>query len=186
MAKKAKTLDDALNYIYRNYVKCTQSAALYAATQAKEDVNNKAMNCVEQYYASFEPSIYRRTDSLRHAIVKHLQKKVMPDDRMIIEAGVIYDANRLQQYVQGNPAYDGSQKWRPVEATYVIENFLQGIHPETDGSHIPGQVSYFECVAPPIPEDEMAKYLNSYSSTFDDNMISRYAQIAAKYLNKDV
>lgn len=173
MAKKTKTLDEAIDDIIRDYKNVIEKAVNDAAIEARKDIYNYSMTCIEEYYAGYDPKSYKRSDSLRYSVLPHLVRyKNKAGDKMKIRVGVEYNPFALEAYTQGNPAYDGSSHYTPVDPWYVIENYLNGIHPATNGARNEDDVVYWEIPVAPSPTEKMATYLENYvKTTFNDNII---------------
>lgn len=179
MAQK-KSLDAAIDELLKDYKTAITKSVEYASDRAVEDIWKYSLSCLEAYYDNYDPNRYDRTDSLWHAFVPYL--KIKNNSKSITSTvGVEYDASVLDAYISSNDAYNGSKKYRPVDASWVIQNYLEGVHPATDGSSIPGGAIYFEIRDPVSPAQKMEQYLNDYIKTFDSNLlISLAAQVAKK------
>lgn len=176
MAQKTKTLDEAINDMMKDYKKVVEQAAHSATQEARKDIYKYAMTCIDEYYAGYPPTWYDRSNSLRHAVVPYRNGYTMKD-KMIIHTGVKYDPFVLEAYTQGNEAYNGSSHYTPVDPWYVINNYLQGIHPKTNGARDEDEVEYFEHRVTPSPRIKMEKYLQQYVKlTFNTNFMFAIAQ----------
>ena len=173
---KAKTLDNAIDELMKNYTSALKEAVNYASGKAAEDIYKQAMNCLSEYYDNYDPTSYNRSDSLWHAIVPYCQ--IHDNEKEIISrVGVEYNPFMLETYVDGNPAYSGSKAYDPVDSWYVVENYLEGIHPATNGSRDPDNVLYYEIRDPVSPTEKMEKYLDNYvSTTFHNNILISFAK----------
>ena len=173
---KTMTIEQAINKLMENYKSALEEAVEYASNKAVEDIYKYSMTCLEEYYDSYDPTSYNRTDSLWHAILPYSETHNTGDE-IISRVGVEYNALVLESYIAGNPAYVGSKKYGQVEASYVLDNYLEGIHPITNGESDADKVVYYEIRDPQSPTDKMEAYLNNYASTtFKKNMMVSFAK----------
>ncbi len=175
MARKGKVrgLDEAINELFKDYEGALTEAMKYASEIAQDDIDFKAKSCLYEYYENFqpgkgEPNIYERTDSLVNSFVPYMGVKRVGNN---IEAsvGMGYHPSVL------DGVYSGSIKWTSVDGWWVLNNYLQGIHPTTDGSPLPG-AEYFPVYDPISPDTKMEKYLNDYTKTFNNNVLASFAK----------
>ena len=172
MAKaKVRGLDEAIDEVFKNYEKALTKAMKYAAEKARDDIEFKAKSCLWEYYWNFqptthEPNIYERTGQLENAFVPYMSVKRVGDS-IVVSAGMGYDSTKL------DGIYYGSKKWRPVDGSWVLNNYLKGIHPTTDGSSEPG-APYFAVVDEVSPETKMKTYLDDYIKTFNKNVFDSF------------
>lgn len=175
MAQK-KSLDAAIDELLKDYKTALTKAVGYASNKASEDIWKYSLSCLEAYYDNYDPNRYDRTDSLWHAFVPYLNIKENSDN-ITSTVGVEYDASVLDAYIKANDVYNGSKQYQPADASWVIENYLNGVHPATDGSRVPGGAFYYEIVDPISPTQKMEEYLNRYvRTTFQDNLLVSFAQ----------
>jgi hypothetical protein len=192
MAKNDKDLDKALNKaiddILKDYKGAMREAVKFAAKKTEADMMNKAKNCLQEYYDNFEPNAYKRTHILQYAFLPY-SKIQYGDDKISGSVGVQYDAETLEQYI-GEPSmylgsngmpkvkhvgYYGSSNYQPVDAWWVIDNYLNGIHPTTDGKY-----TYIEIVDPVSPNRKMDEFIKNYAKTFDTNVFNGLLDQIAK------
>ena len=127
------------------------------------------------YYDSYEPTSYERTDYLWHAILPYTEPIKHMQNGIVSVVGVAYDPSKLEG------VYSGSKKYHPVDGSWVLDNYLRGIHPSTDGSSIPDMAFYYEVVDPVSPTDKMNNYLNQYATTtFHNNILVSFAKQITK------
>ena len=55
--------------------------------------------------------------------------------------------------------YYGSKSYSPAEGGWILENYLMGIHPATNGSSNPETVLYYEIIDDKSPHTKMQEYL---------------------------
>jgi hypothetical protein len=175
MARKAKVrgLDEAIDELFKNYEGALTEAMKYASEIAKNDIDFKAKSCLYEYYDNFqpgegEPNIYERTGHLEDAFIPYMNIECAGNN---VEAsvGMGYWAFML------DGVYSGSNNWTPVDGSWVLDNYLKGIHPTTDGSSYPGApyIPVFDLVS---PDTKMEKYLNDYTKTFNNNVLISFAK----------
>ena len=168
MAKR--TLESAIDELMKNYESALKEAVEYASNEAVKDIYKESISCLERYYDSYDPTSYDRTDNLWRAIVPCLT--IQHDkDRITSVVGVEYDAARIAE------AYYGSKKYSPTDSAWILDNYLRGVHPATDGNSKPGEAFYYENVDPISPTTYMTEYLNNYANTtFHKNIITSFAK----------
>ena len=176
----AKTLEQAINELMENYEIAIQKAVEYASDEAVKDIYKYSITCLEEYYENYNPSRYIRTDSLWHAILPY-SESFNNGKEIVSRVGVEYNPFVLETYINGNPAYFGSNAYGQVDAWYILDNYLEGIHPATNGSSNPDTVVYYENIDVESPTDKMEKYLNNYASTtFHNNILISFAKQITK------
>ena len=174
MAKR-NGLDAAIEELRKNYKQVLKEAVQYATKEAKKDVHNKALTCLETYYMNYNPTSYDpRSESLQRSFVPYGRVKGNNNYLMSI-VGVEYDSLRLESYA--GDSYNASKKYGRVDASWVIDNYLEGIHPRTDGSSTVGGGDYEnqKWIDPISPSDTMEEYLINYANTFHNNVYSYLA-----------
>ena len=172
MAKaKVQGIEEAINSIFKRYNSNLKKAMEYATKQAEFDINFEAKSCLYQYYDNYDPTWYERTDSLIQAFVPY--NKVTTDSRGILASvGVVYDPSRLdgvyQSEASDNPFFN------PVDSTWVLKNYLAGIHPRTNGwpkyNRDDGLI-YDPVIDDVSPDTKMKEYIERYKDTFDKNVL---------------
>lgn len=195
MARRAKNIDEALDNAIEELLKDTRGAMKkaveYAVDQAEHDFMEKINSCLEQYY-EWEPNAYERTRTLHNAFVPYRPKINYTGDRATGSVGVEYSVAKLEESIVNTSGetrkatsksgmserivhvgYYGSAKHQPVDAWWVLENFLAGRHP--DGGD---DISSFYVGQKP-PEEVMSEFRDNYDKTFDQNvLLSLLSQIA--------
>lgn len=177
MAKaKIKGLDKAIDEVYKNYKVSIKHAVNEAVEKAKDDIKLKAYSCLIEYYNDYpDPSSYNRTYSLSQCFVPY---GVAYDNGDVItcDMGIDYDASMLMG------EYYGSQKYSPADPEWIIDNYLAGIHPRTDGSSIPGDGDYYNqrYIGDFSPSVEMQRFLDNYWFTFNNNLKKSLAKQTLK------
>ena len=169
----------AIDDLRKNYKQVLREAVQYATEEAQIDVHTRALTCLEEYYANYNPISYDpRSKSLHKSFVPYMNIKTN-NTQIISTVGVEYNSDILEAYAAAS-YYDASKKYGNVDGDWVIDNYLEGIHPTTDGSSIPGQAVYIEVVDDKSPTDKMKDYFEQYVSTFDNNVTSYLAAYIMK------
>jgi hypothetical protein len=199
VAKNDKSLDlalsNAIDDLLRDYRGAMKEAIKFAAKQAEEDLMAKAKTCLQEYYESYDPTErYDRTKTLQYAFLPYsnIQYK---QDSVVGKVGVEYEPLMIEMMMP-NPVYytgrDGSKKishegyygssnYQPVDASWVLDNYLKGIHPVTNGGRTSETAIYYEVYDVKSPNQKMNEFIKSYDKTFDENvLLALLGQIAKK------
>lgn len=190
MAKNSKSLDKALSKavdeILKDYKSAMTEAVRYAVKQAERDFMNRAYSCLEEYYNNFEPDVYERTETLRYAFLPYSNVKY-GKDKITGQVGVEYSADMLEQMMPApvysmtgqikHKGYYGSEKHQPVDAWWVLENYLLGLHP--DG----GDDRESFIVDDKSPNEKMNEFIEQYAATWDENVLAGLLAQVAKKMN---
>ena len=215
MAKKNKSLDEALEKavedLLKDEKKAMKKAVKFAVKAAQTDLMAKADSCLIEYYNEYSPSRYNRTNSLRQSFLPY-EKVVTKGDIVEGSVGVQYSASRLQEYIEMEQpgsweredgslhgGYYGSRNYQPVDAWWVIENYLEGIHPTTQNVYAEDDFitytvngkerkqkmligsTYVPVKVGRSANEKMNEFINQYDKTFDENLLlGLMAQLAAK------
>lgn len=191
MANNDKEFDlafsNAIDEVLKDWKASMKESVNSAVKEAQNDFMKKSLNCLQEYYNSYSPDVYDRTNTLRHAFLPYLdidEKK----DKIVGSVGVQYDASILEQYI-GDPVmymgrdgiprikhvgYYGSAKHQPVDAWWVLDNYLNGIHPDGSANEEDYIVDYKS------PNQKMDEYKKSYAKTFDENVLFGLLRQVAK------
>lgn len=168
----ARTLDAAINELLQDYKKAIAVAVDDASKRATTDIWKHSLTCLDEYYEAYEPNSYNRSDSLWSAFLPY-QTIVHGKDEIVSTVGVEYNAGMLTTYT-------GSKKYTPTDGGWVLNNYLNGVHPGTNGGHTKETSWYdptlFGQVDSPTPTDKMEKYINEYVKTFDRNVLTAFAR----------
>ena len=162
---KGKTLDQAVDELFKDYKKAIKVAAQKATDKAGADIYAKSISCLMEYYDDYDPTSYNRTYSLWRCFVPYTNLVQETKDGFICSAGMDYDPSLLVG------TYSGSEIYTPTDAEWVIDNYLSGIHPRTDGSRDVGggNYEYEKYQGSFVPAYEMQLYLDRYRYTFERN-----------------
>lgn len=167
--RKVRGLDEALNELFADYEKSLTEAMKYAAEKAKDDIEEKAKSCLWEYYESYDPRAYDRYGHLEDAFIPYMNVGRVGNS---VEASV---GMGYWPFMLDGIYNDGSNQWRPVEGWWVLDNYLKGIHPTTDGSTHIG-APYIPIFDAESPEDKMEGYLEKYIKTFSNNIKAGFAK----------
>lgn len=185
MAQNNKKIDialsNAVDEILNNYEEAMSKAVNYAIAQTEKDYWQAANECLVNYYLEDRPDVYQRTEKLHNALLPYKDvKKNEKTNKISGVVGVQYDADALEASIGDPPmymgrdgvprikhiGYYGSAKHQPVDAWWVLQNYLKGIHPDgtdEDYSDWPDQ--------PNSPNATMTAYREDYVKTFDQNIL---------------
>lgn len=167
--RKVRGLDEALNELFADYERAQTEAMKCASKIAKEYIEEKAKSCLWEYYESYDPSIYDRYGHLERAFIPYMNVGRVGNS---VEASV---GMGYWPFMLDGVYNDGSNQWRPVEGWWVLDNYLRGIHPTTDGSSFIG-APYTPVFDAQSPDDKMEKYLKDYVNTFNNNVLISFAK----------
>jgi hypothetical protein len=182
---KTKDLNAAANKLKKNYKEVLKKAVQYATEEAKKDVYKKALSCLTEYYNNYDPNSYNRTDSLRNAFLPY--SYIKQNDKYISSVvGIEYDYSRIDGlYHSGSEKYGATKnseghiiEYGSPDSFWVIDNYLDGVHPTTNGYPYAKNVSAMEYIAiidPVSPTEKMDKFLDQYAKTFQNNVYSYLA-----------
>ena len=190
-----KALSDAIDDLLTDYKGAMKKAIKFAAEQAGKDLMAKAKTCLQEYYDNYDPTEqYERTHTLQYAFLPYF-KVDYGDDKVVGKVGVEYSPSMLEQmmppptYYTGrdgeqkirHEGYYGSSNYQPVDANWVLDNYLRGIHPVTNGGSTPETAIYYEVFDTKSPDQKMKEFIKSYDKTFDENvLLGLLGQIAKK------
>lgn len=177
---KTKTLDEAVDEIFKDYENAIKIAAKEATEKAKEDLYANAVSCLVRYYEDYDPTSYNRTYHLIDSFVPYSKPIKKVDGGYVCVAGVEFDPTRIAG------TYHGSDIYRDTDAEWIISNFLSGIHPRTDGSRVIGGGNYEHeaYYGSFVPSEAMQSYVDSYREIFYDNLYFSFSKQILKLTAK--
>ena len=168
---KAISIDEAINKIIDNYSANIRGAVEYASNKAIEDIYEYAFNCLDQYYENYDPVRYNRTDHLGDAILPYAEKIKQTKNQITSTVGIQYDPTPLEGI------YYGSEKYSPTDGWWILENYLKGVHPATNGGRTTESTLYYEIVDPVSPYSLMEQYLKTTATAmFRSRLIEYFVQ----------
>lgn len=175
MAKaKVKHLDEAINRLFKRYESNLRKAMQTASDEAEFDIRLEAESCLARYYDNYDPNWYRRDERLIQAFVpyNYISKE---HDKLVVKVGMGYDSNRLDGVYYSN----GSTKdeFNPVNSSWVLSNYLDGIHPTTNGYPLYADTLEYIPVQDDVsPNEHMNTFLQEYVETFNRNVLKSFAK----------
>ena len=173
MAKaKVRGLEEEINRVFKNYEKALTKAMKYAADEAEFDIGFRARGCLDEYYENYDPNWYDRTNSLINAFVPVNEVKTI-NGEIVARAGMSYDPSRLDGAYNSN----SSEQYQPVDSEWILRNYLQGIHPRTNGYPVwADELVYNPYIDPVSPDTKMRDYIEKYKTTFDQNVLRSFVR----------
>lgn len=164
-----KVLDQAIDELLKDYKIAAKKAAEYATKKIKEDIYVKSLDVLQKYYDSYtrfsgEPKSYVRTNRLQNAFVPFSKVDIHKND-VRCSVGIMYDYTRLDGY------YYGSKNYQPTDSEWIVNNYLEGIHPTTNGSPISSDVEYIPVKDEYSPTFRMDGYLEMCKKRFSNYMM---------------
>ena len=175
-----KAISNAIDDVLKDWETSVREGVNFALKQAKNDFMVKANNCLQEYYYNYDPSRYDRTEILQYAFLPYLEIKNSAK-KISGQVGIEYSAEMLERFI-GEPqryigrdgeiktrhvGYYGSSNYQPVDADWVIDNYLRGVHPATDG-----KFTYFEIYDSVSPSEKMEEFRKNYGKIFDENILT--------------
>lgn len=161
----AKSFDEAIDKVLDRYEEILIKGMEVATRVVRKDVHKYALKCLEQYYANYpqfggeDEMSYHRTHQLQNAIGPTSSKVKTNGKEAKVSVGVAYDPSAL------DGVYDGSKKYGHPEGSWVLDNYLKGIHPTTNGASNPALVEYIKIYDSDIgdksPWEKMENYLDT-------------------------
>lgn len=146
-----QSLDAAFAAIIKDCQAIAVEAVKNAASKTQADILKEADNYLQRYYRNYpKPKRYKRTKHLQNAITPVFEDKSTKNG-ISIEVGVEYDANKLKNHYYSNSWYHktgthwiernsgdfdfDSQNNGIPEPAWIMNNFLEGIHPWAQTDH---------------------------------------------------
>jgi hypothetical protein len=189
---KTKDLNSAMQKLKKNYKKVLKEAVEHATEQARKDVTNKAFDCLKEYYANYDPNSYDRTYSLGNAFLPY--SYIEENDKYIDSVvGIEYDYSRLDgAYYSGSEKYGAKKdeygriiEYGSPQSSWIMDNYLEGVHPTTNGYPHAKGVDHMEYIAirdPKSPTQKMNEYFDKYGREFLINIDSYLVKYMLKQL----
>jgi hypothetical protein len=175
-----KAIDKAINRVYKKYDEAMQKSVEEAIKQGKKDLKANAVSCLVLYYNDYTPTSYNRTYQLIDCIVPYSEPIVKTNDGYVCDFGVDFDENRI--------LYNGSSEYSPADSGWIIDNFLLGLHPRTNGLSEPGLSKEFYdfqfIQGTHVPQDIMAKFIEGYKEIFYKNIHKNMSKQVLKNMKK--
>lgn len=168
-----RTVTDVLKELKKDYKTILLKAVEQATSTASKDIYKFSMSVLDQYYENYIPSSYDRTENLWRAAIP-IDKVESMGDVIVGTFGIEYDPSVL------DGVYNGSQKYGHPDGDWVLENYLMGIHPATNGSRDPDTVIYDPWQDSRSPDKYLKKYLMLYKKKFDNHVNDYLIKYATK------
>lgn len=192
MAKKkskssSKDLETVLNEMIEDAENELRKTIKLAANKIQKDVYEKAKKDLQSYYDNYTPSMYDRQNKLRRAILPYYADR-SNSKSITIEVGVQYNASALIGAYRSNSWYhQGGDKWYGrdsgidfnsqnngiPEPDWILDNYLEGIHPFTRIEKTPnGKREYI--YTPIEDKDSPTKLMEQFIETELPDKINDY------------
>lgn len=171
---KVKHLDEAIDRLFKRYESNLRKAMKKASDEAELDIRLEAESCLYRYYDNYDPKWYHRTESLIQAFVPY--NDITKDgNKLVARVGMGYDAGRLEGLYESSAS--DKPEFNPVNSLWILENYLQGIHPTTNGYPIYANVLEYIPIQDDIsPNEYMGEFLKNYVKTFNNNVLKSFAK----------
>lgn len=164
-----KTLSDAIQKLIDNVEDVAVVSANLVKDKMQKDFEKMAEGTVDKYYE------YQKGYYTKHGRKHNLYKTYSVDISLIktkkridFDLSLKYDPDVLEGLYHSN----ASETWADVQADYVLENFLGGYHPWTNGWPLftDKPLQYKEIKGSP----SVKKTFNQYKKTYGDKYFSKY------------
>lgn len=173
MAIVVGSIEEAVEDMKRRGRAALRSAVNKAAQVASEDIYQFSISCIDQYYASYAPSIYDRTNQL-YQTSEQVSEVSEGGDMISAKVGVKFNASAM-----GTHQHSTFWGTRAGIATgyndEILSNFLDGIHPRTNGSPLPG--APYIPAGGPSADSALKAYLSAYMPKMEQ-FISSYFSLS--------
>lgn len=141
-------IDGVLNKILQDYKAIALEAVKDAAHKGQQDIMEEAKKCLQEYYSSYNPKMYKRKYALKRAIMPYWGDG-SNNKGVSVTIGVTYNAGALKGAYRSNSKWHQTgDAWRSVPLEYrfnpyvdnfssdygipdpnwILENYLQGEH----------------------------------------------------------
>ena len=142
----SQNLDKMFKQIQKNSEELGVAAMRDAADKSYQLALNQARTCLQTYYKR-KPKIYKRTNTLKNAILPDKPFETADGDHVIISFAIRYDASKLTgKYKSKSKLHQSGSEWvsrfdNPGEfqfdkdsngipdSKWILSNYLSGIHP---------------------------------------------------------
>ena len=141
----AKTnIDKIWKQIEKDFIGIVQNAAVEVAERAKDDIEDKANQFIDEYYSEYTPRRYKRKMALKNLMEDYWEESKTKKG-ITIEFGIKYNPENIEGIHKSNSWYRQSGTvWNPrlsgdfdfdsanngiPQARWITEKFLEGVHP---------------------------------------------------------
>lgn len=140
-------IDEVFKQIEKDFVELSKTAARNAATKAQRDIQKKADQFIDEYYASYKPVWYHRKKKALYKLVEKYYKEEPNKNGIKIEFGVKYIPEKISGIHRSySPYHQGGGAWISrasdadsfnfnsgsngiPDAEWIANKFIEGIHP---------------------------------------------------------
>jgi hypothetical protein len=185
------------NQIFDDILKDTTSVAVAAIKNASKQVQKEVCEQAEKnlqiYYKSYSPKRYKRTNSLRRAILPYYADR-SNSKNICIEVGVQYKSSALVGAYRSNSWYhQGGNDWvsRDDEGfnwdsrnngipqpDWILENFLEGVHPVTKIRKVADEYDSFIYTYSPVKTRSQSSLMEDFFNNVLIHKIDGYVASA--------
>ena len=138
-----KDFDTAFAAIVKDCQAIAVEAVKNAASKTQKDILKEANDYLQRYYRNYTPTRYKRTYRLKNAIKPVFEEK-SGSSNISIEVGVEYNSGALKGYYSNSWYHQSGTHWISrdsgdfdfdsqnngiPEPEWIMNNFLEGIHP---------------------------------------------------------
>ena len=142
-------LDAAFAAIIKDCQAIAVEAVERAASKTQKDILKEADDYLQRYYRNYTPNRYKRTYQLKNAIKPVFENK-SGSNGISIEVGVEYNSGALKNYYSNSWYHQSGTHWISrdsgdfdfdsqnngiPEPEWIMNNFLEGIHPGAQDDH---------------------------------------------------
>lgn len=173
LADKIQKMIDNIDYVQG-------MAGLLVKDNVKKDFENAAKESVDRYYEYKKGSYTQHGRKHRLYGVYNVTTTIRnKNGSVIITPRIEMDSDRLEGlYHTNSTRHDGNAPWDDggdVDASYVFENFIKGLHPWTNGWPSSG---YENLEYKRIKQKGQTPnaFLNSYIDNYNKKFFSKYVQ----------
>lgn len=145
------SIKEALAEVEKVYKSVAMSSVKKVTDEVCQDMYKFAVSTIDRYYANYEPERYLRDYDLYNTL-SPIAKVSDSGNAIQCVVGVSFNGGAVD-------GKTGSSKYPSgASGTWIVENFLNGIHPATNGARVPEYVVYM-----PITDSMSAGFLlNKY------------------------
>lgn len=170
------SLADTIQMMIDNVEDAAYDAALKIRKQIEIDFQDMAKGLVGKYY-KYKNGSYTKNGGKRgrqynlYNIYDVTTKVIRGKKSVDIQVDLNFDPSVLEGVYHSNH----SEKWKNVEADYVFKNFMEGVHPWTNGWPLWGtnELEYREIKASPKVEPAVKKYKKVYGDKYFNNYVDK-------------
>lgn len=184
----ANTLEGAIQNVIDNIEAASAVAGLILKDKVHEDFHQAAKTSVDKYYSYKNGGYTKYGRQYRLYKTYDVRTDVYREGQnIVISTGVYMSSDPLEGLYHNRPWEEERKvqgKWTDVDADYVFNNFIQGLHPWTNGWPLSGaaELEYKTKKSSPSPESYLLRYRDRYNDVYFskhlqnvmDNVINMY------------